>query len=253
MEKDSTDPKGWGNRIALASVSSGIIAFQIVLMQVLASVVWYHFAYLIISFALLGFGLSGTLLSIRGRGRLESNARFIPLLASISAWGMVASIVMLSVESLSIDLYSLFSDPSVLIGCTLFQMVLLVPFTAGALVIAILFLGRPSRAGATYAINLGSSAVGALIAHLLPRADGDTMLLIYDLGVEERYRRRGIASALVGEAEAIAREAGASKMWVVTGRTNKAAMALYTSLGGVADVDDDVVFGWRFAPPRPER
>lgn len=121
----------------------------------------------------------------------------------------------------------------------------------------------PDEAGATAFLDdprnrlliaqVEGRAVGALIAHLLPRADGDTMLLIYDLGVEERYRRRGIARALVGEAEAIAREAGASKMWVVTGRTNEAAMALYTSLGGVAEADDDVVFGWRFAPPRPER
>ena len=133
----------------------------------LASVVWYHFAYLIISFALLGFGLSGTLLSVRGKGLLETGARFVPLLASVCATGMVASVAMLSVKSLSIDLYGVFSDPTVLIGCTLFQIVLLVPFTAGALVIAILLLGRPSRAGATYAINLGSSAAGALIGPIL--------------------------------------------------------------------------------------
>lgn len=158
---------GLSDKIALAGVSSGIIAFQIVLMQVLASVVWYHFAYLIISFALLGFGLSGTLLSIRRKDLLVTGARFVPLLASVCATGMVASVAVLSVESLSIDLYGVFSDPSVLVGCTLFQIVLLIPFTAGALVIAILLLGRPSRAGSTYAINLGSSAAGALIGPIL--------------------------------------------------------------------------------------
>ena len=167
IENDRVDRTGLGDTIALAGVSSGIIAFQIVLMQVLASVVWYHFAYLIISFALLGFGLSGTLLSIRGKGAVETGARFVPLLASISATGMVASTAVLSVESVRFDLYAVFSDPSILIGCTLFQVLLLVPFTAGALVIAILFLGRPSRAGATYAINLSSSAAGAVIGPIL--------------------------------------------------------------------------------------
>jgi hypothetical protein len=136
-------------------------------MQVLASVVWHHFAYLIISFALLGFGLSGTLLSIRGRGTLDTGFRFVPLLASISATGMVASVAVLGFESMSIDLYSVFSDPLVLLNCALVQVVLLIPFTAGALVIAVLLLGRPSRAGSTYAINLVSSAAGALIGPVL--------------------------------------------------------------------------------------
>jgi hypothetical protein len=166
-EPDAVAPAAPGDTIALASVSAGIVAFQIVLMQVLASVVWYHFAYLIISFALLGFGLSGTLLSIRGKIKIDTGSRFVPLLTSISATGMMVIIAMLSVDSLTIDLYSVFSDPSVLIGCTLFQVVLLVPFTAGALVIALLLLGRPARAGKTYAINLSSSAAGALIGPVL--------------------------------------------------------------------------------------
>ena len=166
-EPDADARAAPGDTIALVCVSAGVVAFQIVLMQVLASVIWYHFAYLIISFALLGFGLSGTLLSIRGKTKTDTGSRFVPLLTSISATGMMVTIAMLSVDFLSIDLYSVFSDPSVLIGCTLFQVVLLLPFTAGALVIALLLLSRPAQAGKTYAINLSSSAAGALIGPIL--------------------------------------------------------------------------------------
>ncbi len=101
--------------------------------------------------------------------------------------------------------------------------------------------------------QLEGRAVGVLIAHLLPRADGDRMLLIYDLGVEEAYRRRGIGAGLIHEAETIAREADAASMWLVTNRSNEPAMALYASIGGVPDAEDDVVMRWRFIPRRSER
>ncbi|HUG11135.1 MAG TPA: hypothetical protein VMM36_08985, partial [Opitutaceae bacterium] len=48
----------------LALVSAGVTAWQIVLMQALGWVGWYHFAYLVIALALLGFGASGTVLTL---------------------------------------------------------------------------------------------------------------------------------------------------------------------------------------------
>ena len=50
--------------VAIGLVSAAIIAFQLVLMQILSYVQWYHFAYMIISIALLGFGAAGTFLTI---------------------------------------------------------------------------------------------------------------------------------------------------------------------------------------------
>ena len=50
--------------VALGFLSAAIIAFQLTLMQVLSIAQWYHFAYMVISVALLGFGAAGTLLSI---------------------------------------------------------------------------------------------------------------------------------------------------------------------------------------------
>lgn len=58
------------------------IAYQIVLMRVLSIAQWHHFAYMIISIAMLGFGAGGTLLTLlrsRVTGR-EKECFFISLL-----------------------------------------------------------------------------------------------------------------------------------------------------------------------------
>ena len=54
---------------ALALLSAAITAHQLALMQVLGWMHWHHFAYLIVSVALLGYGVAGTVLSL-ARGRL---------------------------------------------------------------------------------------------------------------------------------------------------------------------------------------
>jgi aminoglycoside 3-N-acetyltransferase I len=91
----------------------------------------------------------------------------------------------------------------------------------------------------------GTRAVGFVYAHELLRRHGDrSMLLVYDLGVDEEHRRRGIATRLLRELESVARERGISTGFVLTEASNGAAMALYESVGGERP-DDDVVM-WDF-------
>ncbi len=54
----------WHRQLALILLSAALIALQLILMQILSITQWYHFAYLVISTALLGFGASGTLLAL---------------------------------------------------------------------------------------------------------------------------------------------------------------------------------------------
>ena len=50
--------------IALILLSASVIASQITLMQILTIEQWHHFAFMVISIALLGFGAAGTVISI---------------------------------------------------------------------------------------------------------------------------------------------------------------------------------------------
>ena len=65
---------------ALILLSAALIAFQLVQMQLLALVQWHHFAYLIISVALFGFGAAGTLIALYRSFLLRHLERLLPVL-----------------------------------------------------------------------------------------------------------------------------------------------------------------------------
>jgi GNAT superfamily N-acetyltransferase len=85
----------------------------------------------------------------------------------------------------------------------------------------------------------GEQAVGFLTANRLQRFDArGAEVLLYEIGVREDFRRRGIARALVQEAKLWAREVGADVLWVLTNRSNAAAVALYKATGGKTETAD---------------
>jgi len=56
---------------AILLVSTSAIAYEILLMRVLSIVHWHHFAWMVISLALLGYAASGTAIAV-GKAWLQS-------------------------------------------------------------------------------------------------------------------------------------------------------------------------------------
>jgi hypothetical protein len=65
--------------IAIALISAAALAFEILLMRLFSIILWHHFAYMIISLALLGYGASGALLNFAQRALQQ---RFAPLVCA---------------------------------------------------------------------------------------------------------------------------------------------------------------------------
>jgi ribosomal protein S18 acetylase RimI-like enzyme len=79
----------------------------------------------------------------------------------------------------------------------------------------------------------GSEPVGFVFGYELPRRHGSpSILFVYELDVDEGYRRQGIATRLLDELGRIARSRGIREGFVLTETDNDAANALYRSLGG---------------------
>ena len=84
---------------------------------------------------------------------------------------------------------------------------------------------------------------GIVIAHRLQRLDTlRAEVLLYSIDVHERIQRQGIGRALVEATTAWASELGADNTWVLTERSNTAAMALYRAAGGTDDIPDVAMF-----------
>lgn len=67
-------------------------------------------------------------------------------------------------------------------------------------------------------------------------------LWINEVGVAATHRRRGVAKRLLEALFDRAHELGCWQAWVLTNRSNAAAMELYRSAGGVTDADDTMMF-----------
>ena len=148
---------------ALFLLSIGITAHQIALMQLLSYVQWYHFAYMVVSLALLGFGASGTFFALRRQWLLDNSGRLLPLLMLGCSLGLAAATLPAVWRPLRFDLYLLFVEPvqliRLIIACLLFGL----PFFLGGLAIALALTAGIERTGFLYFANLVGSGAGGLV------------------------------------------------------------------------------------------
>ena len=78
----------------------------------------------------------------------------------------------------------------------------------------------------------GPVITAGLVAYVLPKFEqARSEIYIYDLAVAETHRRRGIATRLIAQLQAIAAEIGAWVVYVQADYADPPAIALYESLG----------------------
>ncbi|HEV3165057.1 MAG TPA: GNAT family N-acetyltransferase [Isosphaeraceae bacterium] len=71
-------------------------------------------------------------------------------------------------------------------------------------------------------------------------------LWVNEIAVAPTHRGRGLGKALLNALLQVGRELGCAEAWVLTERTNVAAMGLYGSSGGSEGSYDPVMFTFRF-------
>ena len=115
-------------RLLLATllVSAAAIGYEILLMRVLSIVQWHHFAYMIISLALLGYGASGTFIAL-SRSYLEP--RFKTAFATSALLFSIAMIVCFIVaQRVPFNALEIVWDRGQFLNLTIVYLVFFVPF-----------------------------------------------------------------------------------------------------------------------------
>lgn len=83
----------------------------------------------------------------------------------------------------------------------------------------------------------GTEVVGGIAAYELQKFEQErSEIYIYDLAVSAAHRRRGLATALIDELRAIAKQRSAYVVFVQADYGDEPAIALYTKLGTREDV-----------------
>jgi ribosomal protein S18 acetylase RimI-like enzyme len=75
--------------------------------------------------------------------------------------------------------------------------------------------------------------------------DKGTEMFLYELGVDEGFRGRGVGRALVSALVDLARERACYGVWTITEADNAAALATYHRAGGSPE-EGNVVLAWTF-------
>jgi hypothetical protein len=189
--------------LALILLSAALIAFQLEQMQLLALVQWHHFAYLIISVALLGFGASGTLIALCRPILLRHLEWLLPALLFACAITMALALPISQEMTRRFDISLLFVEPGQAGLLLLSQCIYLLVFFLGALPLGLIFIHFSSRINSLYCANLVGSGIGGIIAlslmyFLLPQQlPALTALLPWLAGilVISRLRRRSLLAS----------------------------------------------------------
>ena len=83
----------------------------------------------------------------------------------------------------------------------------------------------------------GETVIGGLAAYELKKFEQErSEIYIYDLAVDEGYRRQGVATGLIEHLKGIAIRRGAYVIFVQADYSDEPAIALYTKLGIREDV-----------------
>ncbi len=143
-------------QIFLCSASS--LAFEIALMRVFSISLWYHFAFMIISIAMLGIGAGGTLLSLRPGLRDPSKIGRYALMLGISM-----SLGYLLANRISFDPVQLSWSRVQILYIGIYYIVLSTPFFFAGLVVSTALSSISEKSGLFYGADLLGAGAGSML------------------------------------------------------------------------------------------
>jgi spermidine synthase len=174
--KDSTkrlgDAAGRRHYIGIFLLALATLLLELSLTRVLSVANWYHFGFLVISTALLGFGASGTVLTL-WTGLRERVPLDRALAALCVAFGVTTILSFWLMQRIPFDPFKLLVDRRQLVFIPLYYVVLAAPFFCAGLAIALLFTRCPAQVNRLYAADLLGAGLGcAAIAAVMPAFGG---------------------------------------------------------------------------------
>jgi spermidine synthase len=159
-------------------VSAATLLLELALTRALAVALWYHFSFLVISTALLGFGVSGVILSLwtglRERAHLDKALAVLSL-----TFGLTTILSYWLMQRIPFDPFGQIFHWSQFLFMPLYYLNLVVPFFFSGLVIALLFSHRSSEVNRLYAADLVGAGIGcAAITVVMPVFGGSGSILM---------------------------------------------------------------------------
>lgn len=169
--------------IAIALISATALGYEVLLTRLFSITLWHHFAYLIISAALLGYGASGTFL-VLARKHLETrfNAVFVAFAAT---FGLFITASFLLAQRIPFNPLELFWDSRQVIYLLGLYLALFVPFFCAGACMGLAFSRFRGRIHRVYGADILGASAGSLgiVLALFALPPEHTLALLSALGL----------------------------------------------------------------------
>lgn len=178
--------------LSITLLSMSALAYEVLLMRLFSIIQWHHFAYMIISLALLGYGASGTFLTIF---RVKLLPRYTPIyLGSIALFSITLLGSYLLSQQIQFNAEQILWAPEHALRLMVIYLLLVLPFFFAATAIGLSLIRFQQKISRIYAADLFGAGGGALLIILL--------LFIFPPGETLRYLALlGMAALIIGSWE----------------------------------------------------
>jgi SAM-dependent methyltransferase len=145
---------------AVAIISASALAYEVLLMHLFSIIQWHHFAYMIISLALLGYGISGIFLALN-RDRLM---RLFPslIVANMLLFSCSAPMCFLLAQHIPFNPAEMLWTPVQLLNLCSIYLILAIPFFFAANVVGLSLYHYKNQVSSIYAADLSGAGIGSV-------------------------------------------------------------------------------------------
>lgn len=166
---------------SLLLLSAAALAFQVTLTRLFSVAQFYHFAFMIVSVAMLGYGASGTWLALMPNLARMEPRHSLGWLALLTAFSILGAYLLINL--LPFDSFSIAVDRRQIGILVLHYLALATPFFFSGMAVGLLLAAFPQESGKTYAFNLLGSATGCALALATPSFLGSEGMVTLSIGL----------------------------------------------------------------------
>ena len=146
--------------IAIGLLSACVLAYEVLLTRLFSIVLWHHFAYMIISAAMLGYGASGTVLTLL-KEKIISHFGAVYVIAA-AALAVLMPATFLLAQQVPFNPLELLWDKSQPAKLFAVYLLMMLPFFCGGLGIGLVFARFGKQASRIYACDILGAGAGSL-------------------------------------------------------------------------------------------
>ncbi len=146
-------------------LSATALAYEVLLIRMFSIVHWHHFAFMVISIALLGYGASGSFITVFQRSLLKNYG--IVFVANVLLFGLSSVACFVIVQQLPFNTLEILWDASQWQRLLLSYLLLTLPFFFVANALALTMMRFQQQIALVYGIDLLGAGIGALAVMVL--------------------------------------------------------------------------------------